>query len=104
MRLHFSAVLLGDRFTLRGGAVHLGYAVGGPKDWSSLEAFKAHPIFYPSWHTVGTASAASDPHTLQVVPGLMISDASGLVGPTTNNVMASVAALGYYMAEKAAHL
>tara|TARA_B100000768_G_C10942368_1_gene234232 strand:+ start:128 stop:286 length:159 start_codon:yes stop_codon:yes gene_type:complete len=34
----------------------------------------------------------------------MIGDASGLFGPTTNNVMASVAALGYYMAEKAAHL
>ena len=97
---------------LGGGAVHLVgpnrdipvYAIGGPKDWSSLEAFKAHPIFYPSWHTVGTASAASDPHTLQVVPGLMIGDASGLVGPGANNVMAPVAALGYYMAEKAAHL
>ena len=49
------------------------------------------------------ASAASDPHTLQVVPGLIIGDATGPVGPTTNNVMASVAALGYYMAEKAAH-
>jgi len=95
-----------------GGTIHLVgpnrdipvYAVGGPKDWSSLEAFKDNPIHFPSWHTVGTASAASDPHTLQVVPGLMIGDASGLVGPTTNNVMASVAALGYYMAEKAAHL
>lgn len=95
-----------------GGTIHLVgpnrdipvYAVGWPKDWSSLEAFKDNPIHFPSWHTVGTASAASDPHTLQVVPGLMIGDASGLVGPTTNNVMASVAALGYYMAEKAAHL
>ena len=98
---------------LIGGAIHLVgpnrdipvYAVGGSKEhWSSLEAFKAHPVFYPSPHTVGTASAASDPHTLQVVPGLMIGDASGLVGPGANNVMAPVAALGYYMAEKAAHL
>ena len=76
---------------------------GGPRIGARSRRSRPHPIYYPSWHTVGTAFAASDPHTLQVVPGLIIGDATGLVGPTTNNVMASVAALGYYMAEKAAH-
>ena len=50
------------------------------------------------WHYTGTCFDISDKETGEVVPGLMIADGSSMNGPVKNNSMASISAVGIYMA------
>lgn len=53
------------------------------------------------WHYTGTCCYISNRTTGEVVPGLMIADGSAFQGPVKNNSMASISAIGAYMAEMA---
>jgi choline dehydrogenase-like flavoprotein len=53
------------------------------------------------WHYTGTCSDLSNRDTGELLPGCMIADGSAFNGPVKNNSMASIAAIGYYMAEMA---
>jgi hypothetical protein len=53
------------------------------------------------WHYTGTCFDISDKTTGEVLPGLIVADGSSMNGPVKNNSMASISALGVYMASLA---
>ena len=67
------------------------------------EIFEKANLFnlFSSWHYTGTCSDISNRDTGELLPGCMIADGSAFNGPVKNNSMASIAAIGYYMAEMA---